>query len=79
MTNQPKKKYQAGQISVTAWENEREVNGQKIPMTSFQLQKRYKDGEEWKTSNSLNLNDLPKAAMLLQKAYEETVLKSKEE
>ena len=39
------------------------------------FERRYKDKNgEWKGTNSLNPNDLPKAAMLLMKAYEHLVL-----
>ena len=34
------------------------------------LQRTYKEGEEFKTTNSLSRDDIPVAMLLLQKAYE---------
>ena len=34
------------------------------------LQRTYKEGDEFKTTNSLSRDDLPVATLLLQKAYE---------
>lgn len=73
--NLPEKKFRAGAITVTIWRNETE----KGSFNSVQLDRSYKDKEDnWKKTNSLRLNDLPKAALLLNKAYEYIVLKEKE-
>lgn len=42
---------------------------------SITLDRRYKDGEAWKSTSSLGVNDLPKAALVLQEAYRYLVLK----
>lgn len=68
----PVKKYNSGCISAAVWENE--VNGDTI--TSVTLNKRYTDKDgEWKSTNSLNVTDMPKAIAVLQKAYEELTVK----
>ena len=78
--NQPVKKVRAGAISVSIFENAgKGRNGEARTFSSVVLQKRYKDKNgEWQTSNSLNANDLPKAAMLLNKAYEYLVVRQVE-
>ena len=44
---------------------------------TISLQRRYKDkNDEWQSTTSLRVNDLPKATLVLQKAYEYIVLKS---
>ena len=66
----PKKTYKAGTLSLSLWENENN--------TSYSFQKAYKEdnSEEWKYTSSLSLSDLPKLKLLLEKAYEEGMLKS---
>lgn len=68
----PKAKFSAGQIQVAIWEN---IDKEGNLRQSVSITKRYKSGEEWKSTNSMNLNDLPKAIVALQKAYEFMALK----
>jgi len=45
--------------------------GQSIPLPKVVIEVRYKDKTgQWQGTNSLSLNDLPKAILALQKAYE---------
>lgn len=67
---QPKTRVRIGNCTTTVWENEVEIKGQKVKKLSFNIQKSYKDGEEWKNTSSLNLADLPKAILSLEKAFE---------
>ncbi len=62
----PEKKFKAGAVSAIIWRNETA----KGSYASVQLDRRYKDGEIWKSTNSLRINDLPKAVLVLSKAYE---------
>ena len=72
----PIQKFQAGGIQAAIWSNEVEVNGEKFDIKSVTLQRTYKDKNgEWKTSNSLKSTDLPKAMVVLGKAYEFLMLK----
>lgn len=75
--NQPVKKLRAGAISVSVFKNNgKGRNGEATTFNSVVLQKRYKDKNgDWQTSNSFNVNDLPKAAMLMTKVYELIVMK----
>lgn len=79
--NTPEKKFSAGSIIVTVWNNsvidEKTGNENYYKTVSFDRRYLNKQGE-WKTSNSLRLNDLPKAVLALNKAYEYLVLKEKE-
>jgi len=73
--NLPEKKFRAGAITVTVWRNETE----KGSYSSVQLERSYKDKDNnWKKTNSMRLNDLPRASLLLNKAYEHLVMKMQE-
>jgi hypothetical protein len=71
---EPVKKIKAGGIDVAVWENDGK-NGKYYTTT---LERSYKDGEEWKKTNSLRTSDLPKAILALQKAYEFGAIKTAE-
>jgi hypothetical protein len=76
--NQPEKKFSTGAISATVWKNNAtsKKTGEPVEYRTISLQRRYTDKDgKWQTSNSLRVNDLPKAALVLQKAYEYLVLK----
>lgn len=62
----PEKKFKAGAVTATIWRNETA----KGSYASVQLDRHYKDGEAWKSTTSLRVNDLPKATLVLSKAYE---------
>jgi len=70
--NLPEKKFKAGPIAVAVWRNQ----GEKGAYYSVSFEKRYKtDKEEWRSTKTLSMNDLPKAIVALQKAYEYLILK----
>jgi len=72
----PLKKFRSGALSVAIWENETlGDDGQPRSFKTVSFERSYKDKNgEWKSSNSLRVNDLPKAALILSKAYEYLVL-----
>ena len=69
---EPVKKIKIGGIEVAVWENTSK-EGNKFFTTT--MERNYKDGEDWKKTNSLRVNDLPKVILALQKAFEFTVIK----
>ena len=72
----PVKKFGAGAIQVAIWENEGKEG---IKYNTVSIQKNYKDkNDEWKSSSSMKANDIPKAVLALQKAYEYLTLKEAE-
>ena len=69
--NSPAKKFRAGGMSATVWQNTKEKEGRKFDVFSVNLERSYKDARgEWKNTNSLRVEDLPKAVLLLGKAFE---------
>jgi hypothetical protein len=67
--NLPLKKFRIGPVAATVWNNHTKDGEGEYKTVSFE--RSYKDKEgAWKTTSSLRFNDLPKAALVLQKAYE---------
>ena len=75
--NVPEKKFSTGVISATVWQNQgRGRNGEAVSFRTVSFQRSYKDKNGvWQNSSSLRVNDLPKASLVLQKAYEYAVLR----
>ncbi|MEK6867916.1 MAG: hypothetical protein AABX98_03780 [Nanoarchaeota archaeon] len=73
----PVKKFRAGAVSATVWNNPgKEFDGKEAgTYNTVSLERSYKDKDgAWKTTSSLRLNDLPKVAVVVNKAYEFLVL-----
>jgi len=68
----PVKSVKVGSVEVAVWENSSK-DGKKFFTTT--LDRNYKVGEEWKKTGSLRTDDLPKAILALQQAYEFTAIK----
>lgn len=75
--NAPEKKFSTGVISATIWKNSgTSKKGEPVEFKTISLQRRYTDKDgNWQSTNSLRINDLPKATLVLNKAYEYIVLK----
>jgi hypothetical protein len=75
-SSKPLKSFKSGALQVAIWENENlGADGQPQLFRTVSFDRRYKDKNgEWKSSNNLRVNDLPKAALMLQKAYEYLIL-----
>ncbi len=64
----PDKKFRVGGITATVW---RGISEKGMPYFNIQLSKSYKDKDSnWKTTDSFKDYEVPKAMVLLQKAYE---------
>ncbi len=68
MANQPEKQFRIGYVSASVFVNQVETTDGKRQLRNVQLQRRYKDGDEWKSSTSFGLADLPNAIRVLQLA-----------
>lgn len=71
---EPVKKIKIGGIEIAIWENQSE-KGNKFYTTT--IERNYKVGDEWKKTNSLRENDLPKVSLGLQKAFEFVSIKER--
>ena len=76
----PEQKFRAGGISATIWLNSRVDDGKKISFRTVSFEKSYKDKDgNWQNTSTLRVSDLPKAKLVLDKAYEFIVLKDESE
>ncbi len=70
--NLPDKKSKAGGVTATVWKG---ISPKGTAYFNVQLGRSYKDKDNnWKTTSSFRENDVPKAMVLLQKAYEYVIL-----
>jgi len=76
--DKPKATYRVGKSKVTVWETEREGEYGKFIAKDFKVEKIYKKGEEWKTTNSFNLTELLQLRAAIDKAISEEGVKIKE-
>ena len=74
--NLPEKKFRAGGVSATVWRNHgQKSSGEESEYRTISIERSYTDKEgKWQSTNSMRVNDLPKASVVLQRAYEFLVL-----
>ena len=65
MNNKPVHKIRIGNITASIWANE----GQKGTFYNVTINRSYKDGDQWKDTNSLNRDDLLVVAKLSDQAH----------
>ena len=69
---QPEKTFRMGLVSASVFVNDYEVNDgnrkTRRSRRSVVLQRSYKDGDDWKQTNSFGLGDLPAAIRVLELA-----------
>ena len=67
----PEITFKMGAVRAAVFRNIIKQNGESISLRKVVLEVRYRDkAGQWKGTNSLSVNDLPKAIAVLQKAYE---------
>lgn len=68
---QPEITFRHGACSASVFENEYEKEGQKFTTRTVAFQRNYQDKDgNWQTTRTLKVNDIPKAVLVLEKAYE---------
>jgi len=80
--NKPEIKFRAGAISASIWQNkgQNKQTGEEVSFNTISLQRVYKDKTgNWKNTNTFRVSDLPKAALVIRKAYEHLVLKGQDD
>ena len=76
--NKPKATYQIGSVKVTVWENQRQGKYKEYTEKTYKIEKVYKKGEEWKSTNHFDLTELLQLRAVLDKAISEEGVKVKE-
>ena len=67
----PETVFKVGAVRASVFRNIISKSGKSIPLPKVVIEVRYKDKTgQWQGTNSLSLNDLPKATLALQKAFE---------
>jgi hypothetical protein len=67
----PIKQFRSGGVKAAVWENQFiDKEGEKKEFRNVTLTRSYKKGDSWENSHSFGIRDLPKAVLVLQKAYE---------
>lgn len=67
--SKPEKRFKCGPVSASIWAKAKTVKGEMVKFYSVSIDKAYKDGDEWKHSNSFAAEDLPKVALVTNEAY----------
>lgn len=73
----PEKEFSSGAIRATIWNNETQKEGKPINFHTVSFERSYKDRNgDWKTTSALRVNDIPRASLVLSKAYEYIAMNS---
>jgi len=75
--NEIEKKFSTGVVSAVIWKNQgKNSEGEETEFRTISIERRYQDKDDnWKSTSSLRINDLPKVALVANKAFEYLVLK----
>ena len=65
----PEKRFKCGPISASIWSESKVIDGEMVKFHSINIDKAYKDGDEWKHTSRFNAEDLPKVALVASEAY----------
>lgn len=81
MTNKPEEKFRAGGITATIWKNNgKDKEGNPTTFKTIAIERNYTDKEgKWQATSSFRIIDLPKVALVANKAYEHLVMKKSQE
>jgi hypothetical protein len=69
--SKPEKVFKCGAVRASVFNNTIQQGGKEIKLSKVVLEVRYKDKSgEWKGTNSLSVNEVPKAILAMQMAYQ---------
>ncbi len=76
----PERVFRMGAVRASIFRNTLERDGESVPIPKVIIEVRYKDRTgKWQGTNSLSINEVPKAMLALQKAYEYLVSSDSED
>jgi len=67
--SKPEKRLKCGPITASIWSQGKTVQGEMVKFYSINIDKTYKDGDNWKHTTSFAVEDLPKVALLANEVY----------
>ena len=65
----PEKRFSCGPVSASIWTKTKTVEGEMVKFYSVTITKAYKEGDDWKYTNSFDIEDMPKVALVATEAY----------
>ena len=69
-SNKPVQTFRLRGLSASIFANHAKSDGRDVTFHKLSLQRVYRDGDEWKTTQSFGRDDLPIAQLLLKRAWE---------
>ena len=76
----PEKEFRVGAVRAAIWVNPRmSFDGRSFNSHKVVIERTYKDAEGFKSTDSLDVNDIPKAILALKQAYEYIVCHERQE
>lgn len=76
--SKPVRTFRCGSITAAVWSDSKVIGQEIVEMHSIRIDRAYKDGEEWKNTQTFAAEDLPKVAMVASEAYKSLRLRSSE-
>ena len=76
--DKPKATYQVGSAKVTVWEKEKEGKYGTFTAKNFKVEKIYKKGDKWESTNYFSLTELLQLRAAIDKAINEEGVKIKD-
>ena len=68
--SRPEKRFRCGNCEAAVFENEIRKDGKILKLKKVSIQKRYRDTDgNWNSTNSYDVNDLPKLKLVADEAY----------
>ena len=65
----PRRTFRCGSITAAIWSDSKVIDQEIVEMHSIRIDKAYKNGEEWKNTQTFATEDLPKVALVADEAY----------
>ena len=66
----PESAYRLGNVSATIWNNSSSTDSGSREFRTVQVEQRYKDGDDWKSSNRFSLDQLLRLRVCIDKAID---------
>lgn len=72
----PIKVFTCGPVKAAIWSDSRIIDDTLVEVHSIKIDRSYKDGDQWKHTDSFNIEDLPKVALVAMEAYRHVRLRT---
>ena len=76
--SKPENRFKCGPVSASTWAKSKTMEDEMVQVYSMNIDKVYKEGDQWKRTNSFTAEDLPKVSLVATEAYKYIQLNSSE-